>query len=151
MRRVGKTTIAAHFVNRLVKHGNNANKSVRVLSGKWTGFSAITFSQSLLASSPLSFYALYFAHLFTNVHNVCEINPVLAGSHGGCNLESTYFFLSQVCVRRRIFRWSGSLWFFTQYFSFSSFQSQYRKQSKQNQQRHVSCIYTCPASSLRSA
>jgi len=93
-----KSSINNLFYNRLIKHGNNESKSILVFSGRWSNFSAISFSQSLIPTTKLSVYTLNFAHPLTNIPNAVEMNPLFSGSLGESNYSDKHFFPVPICL-----------------------------------------------------
>jgi hypothetical protein len=93
-----KSSINNIFFNRLIKHSGNSSKSILIYSGRWSNFSALSFSQSLLTTTKHSIFTLNFAHPFTTVANVNEMNPLFSSNLGESNYSAKYFFPSPVCL-----------------------------------------------------
>jgi hypothetical protein len=93
-----KGSINSRFHNRLLIHSNNESKGILVFPGCWSNFSAVSFSQSLIPTTKLSVYSLSFAHPFTNIHNVCEVNPMISGGIGDSIYSDRHFFPTPICL-----------------------------------------------------
>ncbi len=105
-----KRSINNIFHNRLVKHGNNATKSILIYPGQWQMHSAISFAQNILTHSRLSIYTLNITHPLTNPDNAEEMNPLLTGSLSACHTSERYLSAAVCLSRRAGGRWGHPFW-----------------------------------------